>query len=370
MIPETAIGDLTMGQPAFADDLLPTGGANADPALFLPARALTGRQKAAIIVRLMLAEGASVPLQSLPDSVQTALTAEIGQMRTIDRATLAAVVDEFCTTIEEVGLTFGGGLDAAMKMLDGHLSPAATSRLRYLAGHAPGADPWDKLREMDVPTLAPAVAEESAEVAAVILSKLPVPKAAELLGAMPGERARHIAFSMSKTAGVAPDLVRRIGAALLAHLEVPKVSAFDGDPAERVGKILNVTSQALRDDVLKGLEEADGALAERVKRTIFTFAHIPTRILARDVPRVLRGIDQAQLVKALAGAKGPGVETAEFLLANMSQRMATNLREEMATVGRLKDKDVETAQTALVLAIRELVDTGELVMVVEEEEEE
>ena len=83
-----------------------------------------------------------------------------------------------------------------------------------------------------------------------------------------------------------------------------------------------------------------------------------------------RGIEQGQLVKALAGAKGPGAETAEFLLANMSQRMATNLREEMAAVGRLKDKDVEAAQTALVLAIRDLVDTGELVMIVDEEDEE
>ena len=350
--------------------LSPVGSRAPQPAAaFYPADRLTGRQKAAVIVRLLLAEGAELPLLGLPEHLQAAITEQIGMMHTIDRHTLQAVIDEFCTILEQVGLSFPGGIEKALLLLDGHISPAAATRLRHMAGAASKADPWEKIRTFEVERLLPVLTEESIEVSAVILSKIAVPRAAELLGRLPGERARAIAYSMSQTANIAPEMVRRIGQALASQMDVQKVSAFDGDPVSRVGAILNVTTAATRDEVLKGLEEADLGLAEQVRKTIFTYIHIPARLLARDVPKILRGVDQTTLVTALGGARGPAVETTEFILANMSQRMAATIREEIAGLGRVKDKDAEAAQTALVMAIRALVDAGELVLIVDEEEE-
>ena len=53
-------------------------------------RDLSRRQKAAVIVRLLMAEGARLPLADLPEPVQTALTEEIAAMRMIDRETLGS----------------------------------------------------------------------------------------------------------------------------------------------------------------------------------------------------------------------------------------------------------------------------------------
>ena len=338
--------------------------------MFFPRQALTGRQKAAVIVRLLLAEGAELPLAGLPDHLQAALTEQIGAMQTIDRDTLAEVVEEFCGTLERVGLSFPGGIEGALKMLDGHISANAASRLRRMAGASSKIDPWEKLRGIEVERLLPMVAEESIEVAAVILSKIAVPRAAEILGRLPGERARRIALSMSKTGNIEAETVRRIGLALVSQLEAVRAPVFEGTPADRVGAILNLSPAATRDEVLRGLEEEDSGLAEAVKKTIFTFAHIPARILPRDVPKILKGVDQDALIKALGGAKGTDAEAAEFILANMSQRMAATLREEIAAAGRIKDKEAEAAQTALVLAIRELEAAGDLTMVQPEDTEE
>jgi flagellar motor switch protein FliG len=335
----------------------------------VPAASLNGRQKAAIIVRLLLAEGAELPLTALPDHMQAALTEQMGSMRTVDRDTLRLVVDEFCFTLERIGLSFPGGIDGALRMLDGHISASAASRLKRLAHASSRADPWDKIATLDVEQLLPVLAEESIEVAAVILSKLAVPKAAELLGRLPGDRARRIAYSVSQTGNIDPETVRRIGLSLVAQIETQPPRAFDGDPVERVGAILNVSPAATREDVLKGLEEADSTLAEQVRKAIFTFAHIPDRIAARDVPKILRVVDPPTLVTALAGAKGEGQAAAEFLLANMSQRMAASLREEIAAMGAVKDRQAEAAQTAMIIAIRELEATGELAMIVPETEE-
>jgi flagellar motor switch protein FliG len=80
-------------------------------------------------------------------------------------------------------------------------------------------------------------------------------------------------------------------------------------------------------------------------------------------------VDQPVLVTALAAAQGkPGLEdAAEFLLANISQRLAQGLREEMATRGKVKDKEGEEAMTAIITVIRTLEASGEITLVLHED---
>lgn len=335
-----------------------------------PVAAMTGRQKAAIIVRLLLTEGGELPLKGLPDHMQAALTEQIGAMRSVDRTTLRAVVEEFITLLDSVGLSFPGGIDGALKMLDGHISATAASRLRRLAGASAKADPWDRIAALDPEKLLPVLTEESVEVGAVMLSKLAVSRAAELLGKLPGDRARRIAYAVSQTGNIDPETVRQIGLSLVTQLEAQPVRAFETDPHERIGAILNFSPAATRDDVLTGLTETDEGFAAQVRRAIFTFADIPARIEGRDIAKVIRGVDQATLVTALAGATGEAdAAVAAFILANMSQRMAASLREEIAERGKVKEKDAEAAMTAIIVAIRDLESAGEITLRQAEEDE-
>lgn len=333
------------------------------------ARALTAREKAAVIVRYLLAEGTAIPLSSLPDQMQTQLAEQMGQMRRVDRTTLGAVVEEFLGELEQLGLSFPGGLDGALSVMGNHISPNAASRLRRMAGGVSRADPWERLMVMTADDLLPVLQEESTEVAAVMLSKLPVPKAAELLGRLPGDRARRIAYAVSQTGNVDPDTVHRIGQSLALQLDQKPPRAFDTGPVERVGAILNVSAAGTREDVLRGLEQEDAGFAEQVRKAIFTFVHIPARYPARDVPKLIRGLDPPVLVTALAAAQAVTEyePTVEFLLANMSQRMAQGLREDIAQRGKIKDRDADEAMGAVVLAIRTLEASGEVVLITEEE---
>jgi len=327
------------------------------------------REKAAIIVRLLLAEGAPLQIASLPDDMQTALAQQMGMMRRVDRSTLRSVVDEFLTELDQTGLSFPGGLAGALSIMDGHISAGAASRLRRMTGTTSTHDPWESLNALPVDLLVPALLDESVEVAAVVLSKLPIAKAAELLGKLPGEKARAVAYAISLTGNVDPDTVRRIGIALAAQLDAQPARAFDTGPGERVGAILNVAASETRDDVLKSLQETDAPFADIVRRSIFTFDHIRTKLAARDVPKVVRIIDQPTLVTALAAAENHEDQavSAEHILANLSQRMAQGLREEIAARGKIRDKDAEAAMTAVVTAIRQLEGSGELVLVTPED---
>lgn len=330
---------------------------------------LTSRQKAAVIVRLLVAEGVPLPLSSLPEHLQAALTEQIGLMRSVDRETLRATVEEFLEELERIGLSFPGGLTGALDMLDGQLSASAASRIRRMGGGGDRNDAWDRIAALPVEQLMPVLEEESPEVAAVMLSKLNVAKAAELLGKLPGERARRVAYAISLTARIDPDTVMRIGQSLSAGLDALPPQAFEGDPVERVGAILNISPQATREEVLEGLDAADAEFAGRVRKAIFTFPHIPSRVEGRDVPKLLRVVPQQVLVVAFAGAAGDeeGQAAVEFLLDNISQRMASAIREEMGGTGKVKPKDAEEAQAAVVAAIRELETAGEIVLVQPEE---
>lgn len=351
----------------------PAGAAAASAALPAAARGAQGgalvrdvppREKAAIIVRLLLAEGASIPLSALPDHMQAALAEQMARMRLVDRATLGAVVEEFLHELDSAGLAFPGGIEGALGMMDGHISPAAASRLKRLAASTTRADPWERIAATPPDRLLPLLAAEAPEVAAVVLSKLPVPRAAELLSMMEGERARRVAYAVSLTAGIGPDPVRRIGQALAQALDAQPLAAFDAGPADRVGAILNVAPSATREAVLEGLRAEDAAFADRVARAILTFAHLPARLNPRDVPRVLRLVEPARLVAALVGAQARPelAAAANFLLSNISGRMAEGLREDMAARGPVKEREAEEAMAAVMTAVRQLETAGEIVL--------
>ena len=331
---------------------------------------LTRRAKAAIVVRLLLNEGAEIPLEELPDELQVILTQQMGEMRLVDRDTLSAVVDEFATALEQIGLSFPPGLAGALDVLDGKISPQTAARLRKEAGVRQFGDPWGRIREMGPEKLLTVLENESVEIAAVMLSKLPVPLAADLLGRLPGPKARKITYAVSLTNAVTPDAVDRIGLSLAAQLDAQPKSAFDNGPVERVGAILNSSTSVTRDDVLTGLDETDQGFADAVRKAIFTFGNIPTRIAPRDIPRILREVEQPALVTALAGAEAAGFAASrDFILENMSGRMADQLREEIEASGKVKPTDAETAMSDIVGVIRQMEQSGDLLLVVEDEAE-
>nr|WP_255553716.1 FliG C-terminal domain-containing protein [Maritimibacter sp. DP1N21-5] len=341
---------------------LDVGGSSITPASAVRRVELTKKQKAAVIVRLLLAEGVELKLSDLPEELQTELAHQMSTMRFIDRLTLKSVVDEFVTEIESIGLAFPGGLEGALNVLDGTISPSTAARIRKAQGFVFTGDPWETIAGLDPARLLPVLEEESAEVGAVLLSKLKVSVAADLLGRIPGPRARKLAYAISLTGGVDPAVVARIGRALAAQLDAQPARAFASGPVERVGAILNFATGSIREDVLTGLDEEDAAFAEEVRKSIFTFANIPDRIDARDIPKITRDVDQAVLITALAGATGTLEKVSNFILESISKRMADQFREEMSNLGKVKPKDAEEAMGAIVAAIRALEASGEIML--------
>lgn len=329
-----------------------------------PLRGVSSAQKAAIIVRFLMTEGANVPLRDLPEDLQAELTQHMGSLRRIDRDTLISVVEEFAAELEATGLTFPKGVAGALSELDGQISPQAAAQIRKRSGVRASGDPWERLREVDQDKLISLIEAESTEVAAVLLSKIEVKKAAAILGKLPGERARRITYAVSQTHSVTPDAVDRIGRALIAQIEDEPLRAFAAQPVDRIGAILNSSRSATRDSLLEGLDEDDRDFASEVRKAIFTFKHIAARVDARDISAVLRVVDNDTLVTALAAAIDPQTSpSAEFILNNISSRMAEQLREAVQDLGTPGEADGEGAMSDVVEGIRALAESGEILLI-------
>lgn len=329
---------------------------------------LTQAQKAAVIVRVLWSEGEKLDLTKLPEDHQAALAEHIGSLKMIDRRTLDAVVHEFLEAMGTLGVAFPGALENAIQMLDGQISGTAADRLRRKAQFDVHSDPWERLMVASIDHLLLITKNESPEVCAVLVSKLPVSKGADYLSRLPGDRARRVAHAISQTESIDPATVRRIGAALVAELTSVPQKAFQTEPASRVGAILNYSPSATREQLLGGLEQDDAEFAEQVRKAIFTFVHIPARIAPRDLGLVIRQVEQPVLVTALTGSTTPEqITTRDFILGNISQRMADVLREEMAAVGRVGKRAAEEAMTQVVAAIRALEEQGQISLIMPDE---
>ena len=336
------------------------------------AMSLTRKRKAALIVQLLISDGNKLALNTMPDHVQEDLARELGAIRLVDRDTVNAVATEFADLLDAVGLSAPGNVDAALESLAGQISPHLADKLRDQLDNRHGRDPWIRLQNLATDDVVRILSSESIQIGAVLLSKLPVGRAAEVLGLLPGERARRITFAVRQTADIGPDAVLRIGHALVSDYCRTRVTAFDKAPVERVGAILNSSPALTREDMLTGLEESDADFAKDVRKSIFTFEDIPARLRPIHVPGCLRVIESTDLSTAIAFALLTGgklADAANFILDCVSQRMAATMKEEAAERGTVKVVDGEAAMNAVSAAIRALADDGTIVLIDPDAEE-
>lgn len=333
---------------------------------------LTARRKAAMVVQMMIAGGRRLPLDQLSEQAQLKLTQELAALRIVDKDTVDQVAGEFSIALESIGISAPGSVEAALQALEGQISDDAMLRLKSEVGRGPIKDPWARVTKLEKEDLLRIVETEAPEISAVLLSKLPAGPAAEVLNALPGQTARRIALAVSHTAEVAPSTVHDIGNALVEDYINDDLSAFAVAPAPRVGAILNVSAADVREGLLEGLEQDDPEFAEEVRRNIFTFVDIPDRIEPTDLPKVLRLVDNEDLVTAMAAASSlgeEGIKARSFIIANLSKRMAAALEEEMEEKGKVKAKVGEAAMTILITAIRDSADRGDIKLIEPETDE-
>jgi flagellar motor switch protein FliG len=78
-----------------------------------------------------------------------------------------------------------------------------------------------------------------------------------------------------------------------------------------------------------------------------------------SIQKILREVDSQEIAKAL---KGEPEEVKEKIFKNMSKRAAAMLKEDMEYMGPVPVNSVNEAQEKIIVIIRHLLDTGEIIL--------
>ncbi|UWQ20182.1 FliG C-terminal domain-containing protein [Jannaschia sp. W003] len=325
---------------------------------------LSRTQKAAVVVHLLLSEGADPGVADLPRPALRRLVHALASLGRVPPATMRAVVAEFAGELDAAGLRLPRSMGEALSLLDGRIAP---DLLAEMASEAPGGAPpdlgaatWEALATMPTEGLMPVLDGETPEVCAILLSKLPPERAAALLSEMEEERADAVTAAFAGTEDVSPEAVARI-ALSLGHVAgaVPS-KGFALPPVARVGAILNAARSGARNALLERLDGRAPEFAAQVRGAVFSWENVPDRLESGDVAKVLREVDNDDLVAAIA--PDPEGAIAAFLLGAISARLADQIRSEIEDRGEVEADAVEEAQGRIAAAIRGLEEKGEIVL--------
>ncbi|MEP3345458.1 MAG: FliG C-terminal domain-containing protein [Litoreibacter sp.] len=329
---------------------------------------LNGAQKAAVIVQMILHADGTIPLSIMSEATQVHLARVYASMGPINKATVASVLTEFAKHLEAHGLSFPVDTTAALDALEGNLSDSLLERMRQIHSPTLPKNTWELIADIPPEELAERIASESPRIGAIIMSKLPATASTNVMELLELETANAVTFAISETAAVKPETVDIVAQTILEGQEGDAAAgAFVAKPVARAASLLNAAGSTQRDAVLDALDTLDAAFAAQVRKAIFTFADILTRLKPTDIPAIIRVLPGDELNAALKAGSGEHQDVVDFILENLSKRMADAIREEMGEADTITGKAAEAAMGKLTAAIRQLEESGDLTLIVLED---
>jgi len=330
---------------------------------------LNGAQKAAVIVQMILHAGGAIPLSVMSEATQVHLARIYASMGPINKATVASVLAEFAQHLDAHGLSFPVDTSAALDALEGNLSDSLLERMRQIHSPTMPKNTWELIADLPPEELADLITTESPRVGAIIMSKLPAATSSNVMELLEIETANAMTFAISQTGAVTSETVDIVAQTILNSGDTgPEGNAFAAKPVARAASLLNAAGSTQREAVLDALDTLDAAFAAQVRKAIFTFADILTRLLPTDVPAIIRVLPGDELNAALKAGSEEHADVVDFILENLSKRMADAIREELNETSPLVGKTAEAAMGKLTAAIRQLEESGDLTLIAVEEE--
>src|SRR4051812_27417587 len=324
-----------------------------------PASKMTGRQKAAILLVTIGPERAAQLFGHMRDDEIEALTLEMAKLRNLDEEITEAVLVEAMETSTAMGFIGAGGFEYAREVLEKSLGPGRAAEIMGRLSAVIEARPFEFLRRTPPEQIVAFLRNEAPQTMALTIANLHTQLAAEVLAQLPPETQSEVALRIATMNETSPDVIKEVEAVMrqkLANVISQEYSAAGG--VDSLVDILNRADRGTERNVLDKLAETDAELAEEIRMMLFVFEDI-VKLDDRSVQVLLKEVDQKDLALAL---RGVSEEVRDKVVANMSQRAAEMLLEEIEYQPPQLRRVVEEAQGRIVVKVRALEEAEAIVI--------
>jgi flagellar motor switch protein FliG len=320
---------------------------------------VTGLQKAAVLLISLGPDHASKVLRNLRDEEIEVLSLEMARLRQTPAGSAQRVLEELVATVLAHDSIDAGGVDFAREVLERAVGAARAAEIIGRLTTVIERRPFEFLRRTPPEQIVTSLRYESPQTRALVIANLHAALAAQTLAQLPEEDQTEVARRIALMGETAPDVVKQIEDVVREKMStVVQHQETDLGGVKSLAAILNSADRSTERNVLEALDEIDEELAADVRRLLFTFEDL-TKLDDRSIQLVLREADQKDLALALRGVAD---RVKDKILANMSERGAQMLIEEIAFQPPQRKRTVEEAQGRIVAIVRKLEDAGGLVI--------
>lgn len=320
---------------------------------------LEGLTKAAILLLSLGSESAAVVLKQLDPEMVQEVTRELAGLGRVPPDLLNAVVAEFYHTMIASQYASEGNLDFAKQILTQSMEAKTAERVLQQIQTQVQKTPFAFLQRAESENVLTFIQDEHPQTIALIVCHLPYHKAAEIMGGLPMQKQIEVIKRIANMEQTNPEVIREVEKGLesrLSNMLMQSMEKAGGVPT--VSEILNLADRATEKAILEGLEADDPDLVEQIRRLMFVFEDI-MMVNDKGIQAVLKEVDNDELTLAL---KTASPELQAKIFANMSERAAALIKEDMQFMGPVRVSDVEAAQQRIVDIVRRLEEAGDVVI--------
>src|SRR6204780_1515455 len=338
--------------PATTGERLPATSARPSLAVGLP-----GVRKAAVLMASLGSERAANVLQRMGEAEIETLSMEMASLSSVDPETTEAIFGELTELTGGGEMGVAGGVDFARGVIERALGPDRAAELLGRFQARPESPPFEFLRRVPPERTAALLRNEAHQTIALVLASLNTTVAAAVLARLPDRQQPDIALRIARMGETSARVIQRVEEVLRHKRHAAgeqEYSAAGGTKA--LGGILNHADRTTERNVLENLASTDKDLADEVRGMLFVFEDL-VKLEERAIQQVLRDADQKDLVLALRAAPQ---EVTEVVMANMSERGAAMLKEEMEVQQPQRKRAIDEAQSRIVAVVRALEEAGSI----------
>jgi flagellar motor switch protein FliG len=269
----------------------------------------------------------------------------------------ADVVEDLCTEFAD-GIGSQGNVQGNFEATE-HLLQQALPKERVqqimdeIRGPA-GRTMWDKLGNVNETVLANYLRNEYPQTVAVVLSKVKPDHAGRVLTLLPDSFAIEVVMRMLRMDAVQRDVLDGVERTLRAEFMSNLSRTSRRDSHEMMAEIFNSLDRQSEARFISALEERNREAAERIKSLMFTFDDLK-RLSPEHMQALLRSVEKDKLPLAL---KGASEEVKQLFFSNLSERAGRMLRDDIEGLGPVKLREVDEAQSAIIVTAKDLAAEG------------
>ncbi|WP_338805059.1 flagellar motor switch protein FliG [Xenorhabdus griffiniae] len=320
---------------------------------------LTGTERSAVMLMTLGEDQAAEVFKHLNSREVQQLSVAMAGMKQVSNQQLVEVLAEFEEDAGQFTALSINANDYLRNVLIKALGEErASSLLEDILESRDTTTGIETLNFMEPQMAADMIRDEHPQIIATILVHLNRGQAADILALFDDRLRNDVMLRIATFGGVQPSALAELTEVLNNLLDGQNLKRSKMGGVRTAAEIINLMKSQQEEGVIEAVRSYDNELAQKIIDEMFLFENL-INVDDRSIQRLLQEISTDSLLVAL---KGCDQALRDHFLNNMSQRAAEIMRDDLANRGPVRMSQVEAEQKTILLVVRRLAESGEMIL--------